>query len=208
MSKAERLQGILPALVTPFTDDGSIDEAALRSLVSRLVAAGVGGLVPCGSTGEFTTLSTEERKRVTEVVASQAAGAVPVVPQTGALTTNETVELSKHAEGAGAAAVMVVPPFYEPPEWEDVLVHYETVACAIGIPIMVYNIPASGTRMTAERIDELAGIPGVEYIKDSSADAVLLTRLLQEYGDRLGIFNGADTLSFCALAAGAAGAVW
>ncbi len=133
---------------------------------------------------------------------------MPVVPQTGALTTLETVELSKHAEGLGAAAVMIVPPFYEPPEWADLLEHYETVARAIAIPIMVYNIPASGTRMTAEMIDELAGIPGVEYIKDSSADAVLLDRLLQEYGDRLGIFNGADTLSFCALlAAGAAGAV-
>ena len=208
MSSAQPLRGILPALVTPFAEDGSIDESALRSLVSRLVAAGVGGLVPCGSTGEFTTLSFQERKRVAEVVTRSAAGAVPVVPQTGALTTNETVELSKHAEGLGAAAVMIVPPFYEPPEWADLLEHYEKVAGAIGIPIMVYNIPASGTRMTAEMIDELASIPGVEYIKDSSADAVLLTRLLQEYGDRLGIFNGADTLSFCALAAGAPGAVW
>ncbi|MGD0440067.1 MAG: dihydrodipicolinate synthase family protein [Acidimicrobiales bacterium] len=208
MSNARQLQGILPALVTPFTEDGPIDEVALSSLVSRLVASGVGGLVPCGSTGEFTTLSFQERKRVTELVIEAAAGAVPVVPQTGALTTAETVELSKHAEGVGAAAVMVVPPYYEPPGWVDLLGHYETVARAIAIPIMVYNIPASGTEMTVDRIDELASIPGVEYIKDSSADAVLLTHLLQEFGDRLGIFNGADTLSFCALAAGAAGAVW
>ncbi|MGA3220377.1 MAG: 4-hydroxy-tetrahydrodipicolinate synthase [Acidimicrobiales bacterium] len=209
MSNAQQLQGILPALVTPFTDEGPIDEAALRALVSRLVAAGVSGLVPCGSTGEFTTLSFDERKRVTEVVAEEAAGAVPVVPQTGALTTKEAVELSKHAEGVGAGAVMVVPPFYEPPAWADLLEHYEAVAGAIGVPIMVYNIPAaSGTRMTVERIAELASIPGVGYIKDSSADAVLLTQLIQEYSDRLGIFNGADTLSFCALAAGARGAVW
>ena len=208
MSNAQPLQGILPALVTPFTDDYAIDEAALRSLVSRLVAAGVGGLVSCGSTGEFTTLSSEERRRVTEVVTEAAAGAVPVVAQTGALTTKEAVELSKHAEGVGCAAVMVVPPFYEPPAWADLLGHYETVARAIGIPIMIYNIPASGTSMTVERIDELASIPGVKYIKDSSSDAVMLTRLVQEYGDRLGIFNGADTLSFCALAAGAVGAVW
>ncbi len=208
MSNAQELSGILPALVTPFMDDLSIDEAALRALVSRLVAAGVGGLVPCGSTGEFTTLSSDERKRVTELVVEVAAGAVPVVPQTGALTTKEAVELSKHAEDVGCAAVMVVPPFYEPPEWADLLAHYETVASAIGIPIMLYNIPASGTTMTVERIDELAGISGVRYIKDSSGDAVMLTRLIQEYGDRLGIFNGADTLSFCALAAGAVGGVW
>ena len=209
MNDAAQLQGILPALVTPFKGDGSLDEAALRSLVSRLVSAGVGGLLPCGSTGEFTTLSVQERKRVTEVVLEAAAGALPVVPHTGSLTTDETVELSRHAESAGAAAVMVVPPYYEPPVWEDLVDHYETVAGAIGIPVMVYNVPsASGVRMTVERVDELASIPGVEYIKDTSGDAVFFTHLVEELSDRLGIFNGADTLSFCALAAGARGAVW
>jgi len=209
MSSDRGLAGILPALVTPFTDDGSIDEPALRSLVSRLVAAGVGGLVTCGSTGEFTTLSVDERRRVTEVAVQAAGGAVPVIAQTGALTTTEAIELSKHAEATGVAAVMVVPPFYEPPAWGDLLDHYEAVARAIGVPVMLYNIPASsGVRMTVERIAEVASIPGVEYMKDSSGDAIMLTQLLEEYGDRLGIFNGADTLTFFALAAGALGGVW
>ena len=210
MTSAQHLGGILPALVTPFTADGaSIDEPALRALVSRLVAAGVGGLVPCGSTGEFTALSVEERKRVTELVAQAAAGAVPVVPQTGALTTKEAIELSKHAEGAGASAVMVVPPFYEPPGWAELVTHYEAVARAIGIPIMIYNIPsASGVRMSAEQVAELTSIPGVDYLKDTSGDAVLLAQLVHEYGDRVGIFNGLDTLTFCALAEGARGSVW
>lgn len=209
MDRADGLKGIFPALVTPFATDGAIDEAVLGSFVSRLVAAGVGGLVPCGSTGEFTTLSVEERRRVVEIVVKAADGAVPVVPQTGALTTAEAVDLSRHAEDAGAAAVMVVPPFYEPPGWEDLLAHYAAVAGAIEIPVMVYNIPAaSGVRMTAERLDELVAIPGVAYLKDSSADAALMTQLLQEFGDRLGIFNGADTLSFLALAAGVEGVVW
>jgi dihydrodipicolinate synthase/N-acetylneuraminate lyase len=177
--------------------------------VSRLVAAGVGGLIPCGSTGEFAALSVPERKRVTEVVAEAAAHAVPVVPHTGALTTRDTIELSEHAEGVGAAAVMVVPPFYEPPGWAELLAHYEAVARAIGIPVVIYNIPsASGVRMSAEQIGELAAIPGVDFIKDSSGDAVLLTQLLQEYSDRLVVFNGLDTLTFYALAAGARGSVW
>jgi 4-hydroxy-tetrahydrodipicolinate synthase len=210
MSNTPRLEGILAALVTPFTADGlSIDEASLGPLVSRLVSAGIGGLIPCGSTGEFTALSVQERKRVTEVVAKEAAGAVPVVPHTGALTTRETIELSEHAEGVGAAAVMVVPPFYEPPGWAQLLEHYQAVARSIGIPVVIYNIPsASGIRMSAEQIAELAAIPGVDFIKDSSGDAVLLTQLLQDYSDRFGIFNGLDSLTFYALAAGARGSVW
>jgi dihydrodipicolinate synthase/N-acetylneuraminate lyase len=151
----------------------------------------------------------QERKRVTEVVTEAAARAVPVVPHTGALTTRETVELSEHAENVGAAAVMVVPPFYEPPGWAELLEHYEAVARAIQIPVVIYNIPsASGVPMSAEQIAELASIPGVDFIKDSGGDAVLLTRLIQEYSDRLGIFNGLDTLTFFALAAGARGSVW
>jgi 4-hydroxy-tetrahydrodipicolinate synthase len=210
MSSAPRLEGILSALVTPFTADGSsVNEAALRSLVSRLIGAGIGGLIPCGSTGEFTALSVQERKRVTEVVAEAAAHQVPVVPHTGALTTRETIELSEHAEGVGAAAVMVVPPFYESPGWAELLEHYEAVARSIGIPIVVYNIPsASGVQMSAEQISELAAITGVDYIKDSSGNAVVLTELLQEYSDRLGVLNGLDSLTFYALAAGARGAVW
>lgn len=209
MARSRELKGILPALVTPFRGDGALDEAGLRSHVARLVAAGVGGLVPCGSTGEFTALSVEERKRVTELVLEAAAGAVPVVPHTGALTTKETLELSRHAESAGAAAVMVVPPYYEPPGWQDIMAHYEQVADVLSIPIVIYNVPAaSGVRMTADMVGQLAGIPGVEYIKDSSGDAAFLLQLLHEHGDRLGVFNGADTLSFCALAEGACGVVW
>src|SRR5262245_22188136 len=104
--------GVLPALITPFTADGeAIDTAALRANVERLIRAGVGGLVPGGSTGEFTTLTNAERRQLIEAVVEVAAGRVPVVAGTGALSTRETVELSRHAQDAGAAAVMVVPPF-------------------------------------------------------------------------------------------------
>jgi 4-hydroxy-tetrahydrodipicolinate synthase len=210
MNGSLRLAGILAALVTPFSADAlEIDEKALRALVSRLVAAKVGGLIPCGSTGEFQTLTVEERKRVSEVVVEAAEARVPVVPHTGALTTRETIALSEHAEAIGAAAVMVVPPFYESPGWAELLDHYAAVAGAVSIPLVVYNIPsASGVRMSAEQISELAAIPGVGFIKDSSGDAVLLTQLLQEFGDRLQVFNGLDSLTFYAFAAGARGSVW
>src|SRR3954451_11942821 len=104
----EPFHGVLPGLITPFTDDGdAIDTRALAALVERLVGAGVGGLVPGGSTGEFTTLTNAERRQLVEVTVDAAAGRVPVVAGTGALSTRETVELSLHAERAGAAAVMV-----------------------------------------------------------------------------------------------------
>src|SRR5262245_18707090 len=112
---SDPFHGVLPALVTPFTEDGdAIDAQALAANIERLIAAGVGGLVPGGSTGEFTTLTNAERRQLTEASVAAAAGRVPVVAGTGALSTRETVELSVHAEASGAAAVMIVPPFYEP----------------------------------------------------------------------------------------------
>src|SRR5688500_1381171 len=134
--------GVLPALITPFAPGGdAIDTRALAANVERLVAGGVGGLVPGGSTGEFTTLTHDERRLLTEATVEAAAGRVPVVAGTGARSTRETVALSVHAEEAGAAAVMVVPPFYDPLPWRELLAHYTAVADAIGIPVMYYNLP-------------------------------------------------------------------
>src|SRR5919202_2976652 len=154
---SEPFHGVLPALITPFTEDGAaIDAQALAANLERLIGAGVGGLVPGGSTGEFTTLTNAERRQLTEVTVASAAGRVPVVAGTGALSTRETVELSVHAEEAGAAAVMIVPPFYDPLSWRELLAHYSAVADAIDIPIMYYNLPgASGVRLSADQVREL-----------------------------------------------------
>jgi 4-hydroxy-tetrahydrodipicolinate synthase len=110
----DRLRGVMAPVATPFTGDGSVDEKALRQLVDRLIEDGLHALIPCGSTGEFAALTHDERRRVAEIVIDQAGGRVPVVPHTGAMTTSEAVELSLHAERAGAAGVMVVAPYYEP----------------------------------------------------------------------------------------------
>jgi 4-hydroxy-tetrahydrodipicolinate synthase len=204
---SERFHGVLPALITPFTDDGgAIDTDALAAIVERLVGAGVAGLVPCGSTGEFTTLSNGERRLLVETTLEAAAGRVPVVAGTGALTTRETVELSMHAEQAGAAAVMVVPPFYEPPSWDELVAHYAAVARAIEIPIVYYNLPsATGVTLTADQFRALQGV-GVACLKDTGGDAVAATELIQTAGPTL--LNGWDTLTFAALAAGVRGIVW
>jgi 4-hydroxy-tetrahydrodipicolinate synthase len=196
--------GVLPALITPFTDDGAaIDTDALAANVDRLVGAGVGGLVPGGSTGEFTTLTNPERRQLIEVTVEAAAGRVPVVAGTGALSTRETVELSVHAERAGAAAVMIVPPFYDALSWRELVAHYRAVADAIGIPIMYYNLPsASGVTLTAAQLRELP----ITSLKDTGGDATAATELIQTDGPTL--LNGWDTLTFAALAAGVRAVVW
>jgi 4-hydroxy-tetrahydrodipicolinate synthase len=199
-----QFHGVLPALITPFTEDGArIDGAALAANVERLVGAGVAGLVPGGSTGEFTTLSHDERRELTELTVEAAAGRVPVVAGTGALSTAETVELSEHAERAGAAAVMIVPPFYDALSWRELLAHYTAVAERIAIPIMYYNLPsASGVTLTAEQFGELP----VTCLKDTGGDATAATELIQTDGPTL--LNGWDTLTFAALAAGVRAVVW
>src|SRR5262245_27523283 len=201
---SEPFHGVLPALMTAFTEDGRvIDACALAANVERLIGAGVGGLVPGGSTGEFPTLANDERRQLVEVAVAAAAGRVPVVAGTAALSTRETVELSVHAEQVGAAAVMIVPPFYDPPSWRELLAHYDAVADAIDIPIMYYNLPgASGVRLTAEQLRELP----VTCLKDTGGDAVLATELIQTDGPTL--LNGWDTLTFAALAAGVRAVVW
>ena len=156
MNGSPRLEGILAALVTPFSADAlEIDEKALRALVSRLVAAKVGGLIPCGNTGEFQTLTVEERRRVSEVVVEAAEARVEVrAPHRGTHYQGDD-RLSEHAEAIGGAAVMVVPPFYESAGWAELLDRYAAVAGAVSIPLVVYNIPsASGVRISAEQISE------------------------------------------------------
>lgn len=204
---SEQFHGVLPALITPFTEDGSaIDTDALAANIERLIAGGVAGLVPGGSTGEFTTLTNAERRQLVETTVEAAAGRVPVVAATGALSTRETVELSVHAEEAGAAAVMIVPPFYEPLPWHALFAHYEAVGDAIGIPIMYYNLPsATGVTLTAEQYRELQRA-GVTSLKDTGGDAKAAAELIQTDGPTL--LNGWDTLTFAALASGVEAVVW
>ena len=208
--KNANLRGILAAVPTPFTADGSaIDEQALRALVERLIAGGLHGLVPTGTTGEFTTLTDQEYRRVISLYVQAAAGRVKVVPGIGATSTREAIELARHAEQAGADAIMVVPPFYDPLSFAELKAFLSDVAEAVNLQIMYYNVPgATGLRLDAAQLAELGDIPGVDYLKDTSGNAVALAELLAARGDRITAFNGWDTLTFFAMASGAKGGVW
>ncbi|KZZ91735.1 Dihydrodipicolinate synthetase-like protein [Moelleriella libera RCEF 2490] len=206
---SHKLQGIMAALITPFTEDRKfVDYAALDAHINRLIGYGVHGLVAGGSTGEFTTLTTKERKALVEQCIRSAAGRVPVIAGTGALTTDEILDLSVHAAAAGASAVLVVPPFYEKPTYKQLRELMAAVCQAIQIPVFYYHIPtASGLHLKPDQIAGLADV-GVQYVKDSSGDGPALTDLLFHHQQTIVTFNGWDALTFYGLAAGAQGAIW
>lgn len=206
------LSGILVALITPFTDDGlSIDKSRLKSHIEYMISTGIHGLVPGGSTGEFTALTLSERKTLVELCVEYAAGRVPVVAGIGTLSTTDSIELASHAASVGADALMVVPPFYDPvplPQLRDMFAAIHDAAS--GLPIMYYNIPgASGLKLSPSEMADLSDV-GVRYLKDTSGDAPALTDLIfsPELNTRITAFNGWDTLTFYGLAAGAKGSVW
>lgn len=133
-------KGSIPALVTPFRN-GAVDEKALRALVDWHIREGSHGLVPCGTTGESPTLTHDEHKRVVEIVIEVAAGRVPVIAGAGSNNTVEAIDLARHAEKAGAQGVLVVAPYYNKPSQEGLYQHFRAIDAAVGIPIIVYNIP-------------------------------------------------------------------
>ena len=208
---ARDLRGVLSAMCTPFTADGDhVDEAALRDLSEGTIKAGVHGLIPCGSTGEFATLSPEERKRVTEVVLDQARGRVPVAPHVGSTSTAVAVDLARHAERAGADAVMAVNPYYEPLSPDELHGYFKDISDAVNIPIMIYNLPGgTGQNLRPDFLARLAReIENVKYVKDSSGDLSQVSELLYNYGKDVTVFNGWDTITFSGLALGSKGSVW
>ncbi|KAL2836194.1 hypothetical protein BJY01DRAFT_252077 [Aspergillus pseudoustus] len=198
------LYGIMVSLITPFMDDQkSIDTARLQAHVEHMIKAGIHGLVPGGSTGEFPSLSTTERKQLTELCVQFAAGRVPVIPGAGGLTSAETMELSIHAAQADAAAVMVVPPFYDPVNLDELKALLAEVYKRAQIPIVYYNIPsATGENLSPSELASLAQV-GVKYLKDTSGDGPALTEMLFGLSDRIAAFNGWDTLTSYGLDAGA-----
>lgn len=204
------IQGAVSAIVTPFTADGSeVAERALRDLVDRTIAAGGDGIVACGGTGEFIALSSEERRRVVEIVCDQAAGRTAVIAQTGGLSTREALEHSRHAEQVGATGLMVAPPFYEPLNEEQAEAYFGAVAEAVELPVMVYNYPhGTGLSLSASFLERLAnGYERIRFVKDSSADMVLLADLVTNHRDTIGTFCGEDLLVGPALLLGARGLV-
>ena len=202
------IAGVLSAVVTPFAGPNSeLDEPRLRELIERTITAGIHGLVPCGSTGEFAAMSLTERRAVVEVVLDQTRGRVPVIAHVGAMTTRDAVDLARHAEASGAAAVMAVAPYYEPLTVDETLSYLRAVAGSIDIPVMLYNLPvATGVDLDPDTVGALAReVENIRYIKNTTVDMAQSARLIHNYGDVISTFVGWDSLLLSALAEGAAG---
>lgn len=204
--KPDWFRGIFPALVTPFTAAGDLDEGALRCLI-RYVLPHVNGLVPAGTTGEFVYLTAEERLRVIQITVEEAGDKLPVVAGTGAPTTAETIALTAAAKEMGATAALVVAPYYFKPTFNEVYEHFEAVS-RVGLPLIIYNIPqCAGTHFRWWTAEGLAYVDNVVGIKDSSGDMPFLEALFEKVKGRIGIFCGHDEIVTAALAAGADGAI-
>jgi 4-hydroxy-tetrahydrodipicolinate synthase len=187
------------------TDEG-IDLKTLAQQVQTMIAAGIHGLIPLGSTGEFYALTAKERRAVLEATLEAAGGRVPVVAGANAGSTRDVVAFSREAEELGCAAVMLAPPYYSLPRLDELRAHIKAVNDAIGIPIMLYNYPGrTGVDMTPEFIEQLAELPRVRYVKESTGEIERISTLLRRCGDRLGVFCGGDTVAFESLALGVVG---
>ncbi len=186
-----RFQGSYTVCVTPFDAAGAVDHAALGSYVDWQIEEGVHGLIPLGSTGEFLSLTRDERTAVATKVIDRAAGRVPVLIGTAAEWTDEAVALSREAEALGADGVMLVPPYYSSPTEEELVVHFRKVAEALSIPIMLYNNPfTANVDLTAPLVARLSEIDNIRYIKDTSKNVHRVTELLDLCKGRMTVFAG------------------
>lgn len=173
-------KGVFPALVTPFRD-GAVDEAAFVALVERQIAGGVHGLVPVGTTGETSTLSHDEHKRVVELCIATAKGRVPVIAGAGSNATAEAIELVAHAKAVGADAALCVTPYYNRPSQEGLYQHYRAINDAVQLPVFVYNVPGrTAVDISNDTLARLAALPNIIGIKDATSDMtrVSLQRLM------------------------------
>ncbi len=204
---ALKLRGSMPALVTPFRD-GAFDEDAFRALVDWQIAEGSTGLVPVGTTGESPTLSHEEHHRVVEVCIDQARGRVPVIAGAGSNNTEEAVSLARHAEKAGADAVLVVTPYYNKPTQEGMYRHFKAVNDAIGIPIIIYNIPPrSVVDMSVDTMARLYELKNIAGVKDATGNVARVSLQRMAMGADFVQLSGEDMTALAHMAAGGHGCI-
>ncbi len=205
--KPDWFRGIFPALVTPFTPDDQVDESAYRELIRHLLPH-VNGVVPCGTTGEFSSMTLEEKRQAIRICIDEVQGSVPVLAGTGCQSTIETLELTRWAKSAGADGALVVAPYFLKPSFNEVFDHYKQVD-TVGLPIVLYNIPqCSGTHYrwwTAEGMG--LAFDNVIGMKDSSGDMPFFMAALEKLRGKIGLFVGHDEVVGAALLAGADGAI-
>ena len=198
------LRGTFTVMITPFDEKGGLDLPATAKFVDWQINEGIHGLVPLGSTGEFLSLSDDERAAVAETVIKTAAKRVPVVVGTGAENTDDVIRYSREAENLGADGVMIIPPFYSTPTDEELFEHYRRVAEAISLPIMIYNNPnTANVDLTPPIVARLSEIANVRYIKESTMDVTRIRDIMEFCGERMTVFGG--IMGFESFLAGAQG---
>ncbi len=196
------------ALVTPFTSSGAVDEAGVRRLARRQVEAGVHFLVPCGTTGEAPTLTPAEERRVVEIVVEEARGRVPVLAGAGGYDTREVVEAARAMHGAGADGLLSVTPYYNKPTPDGLCRHYEAIAEATPLPIVVYNVPGrTGCNVDPATLVRLASIPHVTGVKEASGNVTQICEVLRAVPADFVVLSGDDALTLPAMAVGARGVI-
>jgi 4-hydroxy-tetrahydrodipicolinate synthase len=192
MTAKTSFRGSFTALVTPFKN-GSLDEKAFRDLVDWQIAEGTNGLVPVGTTGESPTLSHDEHKRVVDWCVAQAKGRAPVIAGAGSNSTKEAIELAQHAQEAGADAVLIVTPYYNKPTQEGLYQHFKAINDAVGIPIIIYNIPGrSVVDMSVDTMKRLFELPNIAGVKDATANMVRVSQQRAELGEGFNQLSGED----------------
>jgi 4-hydroxy-tetrahydrodipicolinate synthase len=201
------LQGAITAIVTPFRD-GKLDEGAYRELIEFQIEKGINGIVPCGTTGESATLTHEEHKRVVEACVDQVKKRVPVVAGTGSNNTAEAVELTRHAEQAGADYALLITPYYNKPTQEGVYQHFKTVADNTSIPMVVYNVPTrTSLNLLPETVARLAEFKNIVAIKEATGDLKQCAKIVELCGDKITLLSGDDFTVLPLLAIGGAGVI-
>lgn len=205
----KRLQGIIPAMITPLTWEQDINEKALRQLTNRFIRSGVHALFALGTNGEFFSLNADQRLKVASIVIEEAAGRLPVMIGTGAPSTRETAYLSRKSEELGADYLSIITPYFNHLKQSEVIDHYKHIADTVSIPIILYNIPArTGINLDPATVKELAMIPNITGIKDSSGDFDNILAYIEQTRDMdFSVYAGTDSLILKTLIAGGEGAI-
>lgn len=201
------IKGAITAIVTPFKN-GEFDEKAYEALIDWQINQGIHGIVPCGTTGEASTLDYEEHYRVIEVAVKAVNKRVPVIAGTGSNSTEETIEITKKAKQLGADAALIVTPYYNKPTQEGLYRHYKVVAETVDIPIVLYNVPGrTSVNMLPSTVARLAEIKNIVAIKEATGDMKQVSEIIRLCGDRITVVSGDDFTTLPLLALGGKGVI-
>jgi 4-hydroxy-tetrahydrodipicolinate synthase len=199
--------GCLVAMITPFRN-GEVDEPALRGLVQFHLRNGTDGLVPCGTTGESVTMTEEEQLRVIEVVVEEVNGRIPVIAGTGTNGTAKTIKLTRAAQKLGADGALLVTPYYNKPTQQGLFLHFEAVAKATDLPLVLYNVPSrTSVNMAPETVARLAKIPTIVGIKEAAGNMDQVSQIIGSCPDDFAVLSGDDSLTLPMLALGGVGVI-